>query len=474
MLCIAEGISRSTLDASLHEGPLAREPNRYTNYQTYSIVSTTTPMPPKGQSAGFKQRNAIVGNAWSSYSDDEKDVFSPRLFERLIQALMQEADPLLAPEPTSTSPIEADADELTDEDKAQYLPLFKNLVNMQNVKRDFKNGQLCRHSGTPNRVEKVGIEEIKKVVEQFHLLVSAWHPNTTMTRALYQDEFTSCERWAVHARSEFHLLERFALESTQAPPNTKKKNKKTDSATATHQDCLRKELTTCLNGLVLYIQLAAIQLVFKYSALSVKDYIVEEGIHHLSQVNEELSPEQRFTLAIIRETTYASLTDILYSTPTNHKKLESEDSTDGESSKSYFAALCLALLESDVSINRIDTEEETVEFQIKYCPNQSKRLMFELIRMGSPTQHLMNEDTRITIIKASHDSPNQNELTKIEQLKLELELSTYPIEPESDVRIASNVINTLGLKISQIEAFRKREAQLFEILVPTLANRNHS
>lgn len=201
-----------------------------------------------------------------------------------------------------------------------------------------------------------------------------------------------------------------------------------------------------------------------------------------TDTNEVLSPEQQFTLAIIRETIYASLTDILYSTPTIYNKLESENSTDGELSRSYFAALCLALL--DVSINRINTEEETVEvvkldssqhftsLKLTDCPNRLKPLMFELIRIGSLTQHLMNEDTRIAITNASHGS-SQNELTKIEQLKLELEVGTYEIEPESDVRIASNAINTLGLKISQIEAFRKREAQLFEILVPTLANRNH-
>ncbi|KAH9823886.1 hypothetical protein DFH28DRAFT_227328, partial [Melampsora americana] len=207
---------------------------------------------------------------------------------------------------------------------------------------------------------------------------------------------------------------------------------------------------------------------------------------HSNPNEEELSPDQQFTLSIIRETIYASLTDILYSTPTIYKKLESEESSDGELSRSYFASLCLALL--DVSINRIDTEKETVEvvklnssqlftkLKLSDCPNRLKPLMFELIRIGRLTQDLMNEDTRLAIMKASGDSSdeNGNELTKIEQLKLELELGTYEIEPESDVRIASNAINSLGLKISQIEAFRKREAQLFEILVPTLAIRNHS
>ncbi|EGG01601.1 uncharacterized protein MELLADRAFT_92025 [Melampsora larici-populina 98AG31] len=234
MLCIAEGISKHTLDASLNEGPLAREPNKYTNYQSCSIVSTTTPMPPKGQSAGFKQRNKTVGNAWTAFADEQKDVFTPPLFDQLVQEVMREDHPTdtSTPDPTSTIPTPNDLQPLSLEEKAN--------VNAQ-------------------KIEKVGIEEIKKVVQQlqiinnkfkfhFHLLVATWNPNETGTRALYQDEFTSSKYWAVHARDEFHLLERFALEATQATfASQRSKKKSTDS---TPQTLLRKELITRLNGLI--------------------------------------------------------------------------------------------------------------------------------------------------------------------------------------------------------------------------------
>lgn len=70
-----------------------------------------------------------------------------------------------------------------------------------------------------------------------------------MTRALYQDEFTSCEHWANLARTDFHLLERFAVASTQAP-STALKPKNKSSGTSTPQDKIRKELIQRLNGLV--------------------------------------------------------------------------------------------------------------------------------------------------------------------------------------------------------------------------------
>jgi hypothetical protein len=69
-----------------------------------------------------------------------------------------------------------------------------------------------------------------------------------MTRALYQDEFTSADNWAGLTRSELHLLERFAVASTQAPAAKKSTKKTTEYSTP--QAILRKELITRLNGLI--------------------------------------------------------------------------------------------------------------------------------------------------------------------------------------------------------------------------------
>jgi hypothetical protein len=124
-------------------------------------------VPPKGQSAGFKQRNKIVGNTWTSYEEDQQHVFKPGIFERLTSEVMKEIqyNPMNRSEPTEDDEPSTDS-VLTLEEKEKYIPIFKDLVNLKAVKQDFKHGRLCRHSGNARQLEKVGIEEIKKVVEQ--------------------------------------------------------------------------------------------------------------------------------------------------------------------------------------------------------------------------------------------------------------------------------------------------------------------
>lgn len=75
------------------------------------------------------------------------------------------------PQPPAPTPpdnaTELDTSEiLTTEEKDKYLPIFNLFVNMKPVEREFKHGQLCRHSRKVNILEKVGIQEIAKVVEQ--------------------------------------------------------------------------------------------------------------------------------------------------------------------------------------------------------------------------------------------------------------------------------------------------------------------
>ncbi|EGF98281.1 uncharacterized protein MELLADRAFT_113671 [Melampsora larici-populina 98AG31] len=124
-------------------------------------------------------------------------------------------------------------------DLTPHLPTFKELVNMHKVKHHFERRA-----------------EVSKVVKQFniefHLLASSFHPKTTLSKALWMEEYTSCDRWAELGQSEYHLLENFAKEATQCPRDVFKKKPLTTvkPLAVKEQTQLRQELTAYLNQLV--------------------------------------------------------------------------------------------------------------------------------------------------------------------------------------------------------------------------------
>ncbi|EGF97829.1 uncharacterized protein MELLADRAFT_69742 [Melampsora larici-populina 98AG31] len=111
-------------------------------------------------------------------------------------------------------------------------------------------------------MEKLMILEISKVVRQlhvlknhfnlqFHLLVATWNPGKSAARALFQEEYSSCARWA-HDQQKTHLLECFAFEATKAPQHMRPKplDPKPLSQGAARQAQRRTELAHALNDLI--------------------------------------------------------------------------------------------------------------------------------------------------------------------------------------------------------------------------------
>lgn len=88
----------------------------------------------------------------------------------------------------------------------------------------------------------------------FHLLVTSFNPKTTMKNAAWDNEYTSCDRWAEFAKNDLHLLEQFGRHATQLESPRKKKAKPPSKGVAnpasTTMAVLRPQLTAALNGLV--------------------------------------------------------------------------------------------------------------------------------------------------------------------------------------------------------------------------------
>ncbi|EGF99398.1 uncharacterized protein MELLADRAFT_68612 [Melampsora larici-populina 98AG31] len=230
MLCIFLKVSQRVINEALLEGPLAREPNMYTNYQTYSTVATSSPT----TSEAYALTQTPLG----------------------ITSSVAAQDPPKTSTGTSTSGLQP----LTQEEVEKFVPVFERLVNLKKVSQDLHQGRLWRHSGKSNNRSSEWLmkHEIGKLCVlqthfslQFHLMVACLNPATSTSKALFQDEYTSCERW-VHMQKKTHLLERFTFESTKAPQHLRVKSgePKPQSASAARQAEKRSELSKALNDLI--------------------------------------------------------------------------------------------------------------------------------------------------------------------------------------------------------------------------------
>ncbi|EGF97293.1 uncharacterized protein MELLADRAFT_70081 [Melampsora larici-populina 98AG31] len=226
MLCIVLKCSRKILDEALLEGPLAREPNLYTNFQTYSVVATTTQMPSRGTSNGFGQRNSKVGSTWSTYNQDEREVFCPRLFERLCLATSEAYSLTQTPDGipnavTPAAPMTAknstatDLEPLSQADLDKYAPIFTRLVNLTKVSRDLHQGSLAHNSMLsllafcPGKPFHPPLPPVGSPLEPSFAYLTCPFP-----------ERVHLEHQMGTTPAETHLLERFAFESTQGPQIT--------------------------------------------------------------------------------------------------------------------------------------------------------------------------------------------------------------------------------------------------------------
>ncbi|EGG00023.1 uncharacterized protein MELLADRAFT_68070 [Melampsora larici-populina 98AG31] len=259
MLSLVGHISYPTLKAALFMGPSQRPITSYDEYRTYSKKTTQElTMPPQNTSRGFVPRNTAVGRSWTGLQPLQKAVLHPPLFKRLALTVLQPQDI----QSSSVINIPSEEDPHNPSDLTPYLSNFKELVNMKKVEKHFERG--CLGERKSLQTEKKGRVEAGKVVKQlhnlhsqfdieFHLLVASFHPKTKLAKALWMEEYTSCPRWADLVKSEHHLLENFAKESTQCPRDVFKIPSKKPQPITTQikqQTVLRQQLTTTLNKLV--------------------------------------------------------------------------------------------------------------------------------------------------------------------------------------------------------------------------------
>ncbi|KAI9616669.1 hypothetical protein KEM48_005085 [Puccinia striiformis f. sp. tritici PST-130] len=108
----------------------------------FFLISGQTPVPPKGCSEGWEERNVILGEAYDDLSKVEKEVFGPKIFQFFSKIPCYFEDP----------EGEDDGDEtvkLTQEEDECYRPLYEKLVNKEKIKFVLSQGTVT-HNKTSN------------------------------------------------------------------------------------------------------------------------------------------------------------------------------------------------------------------------------------------------------------------------------------------------------------------------------------
>ncbi|EGG11558.1 uncharacterized protein MELLADRAFT_91136 [Melampsora larici-populina 98AG31] len=247
-LSLVGNTSLATLELALFEGPISRDRNGYTTWMSYSLANTVDISMPAGrQTKGFAEHNQNC-RKWTLLTDDEKEIFQPKLFEKLAYAHVSNI----------ATPV-SDEERATDQEISQYMPYFTQLANLDKVYKHLQSGVLGQTIAKSLAViEKRGREEIGKVAIQLqsifkrfgihsHLLVASWNPKTKLDDPMWNPEYTTCPRWAEYAKKTHHLARDFAIRSTAAQIETTENKKSSNQNNQTTQESMRKKLTNLLN-----------------------------------------------------------------------------------------------------------------------------------------------------------------------------------------------------------------------------------
>ncbi|EGF97733.1 uncharacterized protein MELLADRAFT_69799 [Melampsora larici-populina 98AG31] len=247
-LSLVGNTSLATLESALFEGPISRDRNGYTTWMSYSLANTAEISMPAGrQPEGFAEHNQNC-RKWTQLTNTEKEIFQPKLFEKLAYAHFSEI----------ATPVSQE-ERASDQEITEYMPHFTQLANLTKVSTHLKSGVLGQTIAKSLAViEKRGREEIGKVAIQLqsiykrfgihsHLLVASWNPKTKLDDPMWNPEYTTCPRWAKYAKKNHHLARDFAIRSTAAQIESTDNKQVSNVNNKTPQESMRAKLSNLLN-----------------------------------------------------------------------------------------------------------------------------------------------------------------------------------------------------------------------------------
>ncbi|KAA1126993.1 hypothetical protein PGTUg99_035203 [Puccinia graminis f. sp. tritici] len=135
-----------------------RRKSGWNRFAAFSLESLKYPVPPKGASEGWEERNIEIGKAWKLLDVDEKAVFSARIFQHFSGIPCNFED-----EPEDD---EEESDLTTDEIEL-YKPLYDKLVNIKKVNIVAAKGSECQGENTSQTYKKALSATLKLNSEEY-------------------------------------------------------------------------------------------------------------------------------------------------------------------------------------------------------------------------------------------------------------------------------------------------------------------
>ncbi|KAA1069619.1 hypothetical protein PGT21_029930 [Puccinia graminis f. sp. tritici] len=188
MLAAIGNVSEETVNKSLGENKPSRRKCAWNRFLAFSLESANTPVPPKGVSIGWEERNQHLGEVWSSLTEDEKDVFSPKVFQYFSKI------PCRFGEEEDDDEDEAEPD-LTSEEIELYQPLYTKLFNQEKVDMIISKGEnVGIAKGTAFKLAERSMQRLNSELFTMSNSYNTTYYLLTATRAPGKNSF--CKEWS--------------------------------------------------------------------------------------------------------------------------------------------------------------------------------------------------------------------------------------------------------------------------------------
>ncbi|POV99948.1 hypothetical protein PSTT_13451 [Puccinia striiformis] len=207
MLSLIGRVSETSTAKFLGENKPPRKKSNWNRFIAFSVASEQTPVPPKGCSDGWDERNTIMGEQWAELLDNEREVFSVKIFQYFSKIPCYFQDEEAEDEEDKTTSISQEQEQL-------YRLLYKRLVNVGKVESIISQGTVSHNkTGVASKQASTNLQRINSELytisnfysSTYYLLISSRSPGVN----IFCHEYSNDPGWLAIVKSKWASKETF-------------------------------------------------------------------------------------------------------------------------------------------------------------------------------------------------------------------------------------------------------------------------